>query len=62
MKNVCKSDNENIEMDGKIDNKKPIHIKLASVQVQLEMKTHFQQYFSYIVVVSFNGGGNRTAM
>lgn len=44
MKNVCKSDNENIEMDGKTDNKKPIHIKLASVQVQLEMKTLWDEF------------------
>ena len=23
-------------------------------------KRHFQQYFSYIMVVSFNGGGNQS--
>ena len=31
-------------MDGNTDNKKPIHIKLASVQVQLEMKTLWDEF------------------
>lgn len=46
MKNSCKSDNENSEVgnDGKTDQKKPIHPKLASVQVQLEMKSLWDEF------------------
>ncbi|CAG2253570.1 T-box transcription factor TBX10-like [Mytilus galloprovincialis] len=43
--NSCKSDNESlgIENDGK-EPKKPIHLKLASVQVQLEMKSLWDEF------------------
>jgi hypothetical protein len=35
-------------------------ITLLWVRVMVSNATHFQQYFSYIVAVSFIGGGNRS--
>ena len=44
MKNSCKSDIDDVGNDGKQEQKKPIHQKLASVQVQLEMKSLWDEF------------------
>ena len=35
----------------------PLHLKVC---LFIAVKGHFQQYFSFILAVSFIGGGNRT--
>jgi hypothetical protein len=40
--------------------KKTIRKSINHIGLVYGVKRHFQQYFSYIVVVSFIGGGNRS--
>jgi hypothetical protein len=43
-------------------NTQPINCSIGAGSWVIGFKCHFQQYFGYIVSVSFIGGGNRSTM